>query len=718
VPTCRVTAAAFALGVAHMQGFGGSSLKTACFWFHTAGRQGHALSQALFAKFTADYHFGSLEQEKEARSWLQASASNGSKSALCQLKQQDGNLRNACLKKFRTFFWARAYDIPESWISTILSPNLDWLPSVPDATVLGRYDNSLLQCAAMMGVCSVAHAIIQTVKDSDTKSALINKKNSRGDTALLLVCKAGHASLAQDLLEAGADASLCNNNGENALHWLTSLDDDQIFDIAWALVSGGARVEQSARDDFELISKTASQYFHRSPPGTPLHRAADGANIVAIRTLLSLGADPVVESWMFTPLCRAAVARSSQAVEILLAETPSSYNVNKLYPNLSGRRELTTLNRAILINKTQIHYIDPGVHKDNAFQEIVSRLLDAGARPSEAPRSAPSAAGLCIWHGEISALEIILKHDEESRQRIISPGNDIEHNALHTAICMDDEHALDVLIMAGASLTSGLRMGLTGHMSPLQLCAKFLNQKTKCMERLLALGTDVDVCYDKEASDTTLYYAVQAGLLDTAEFLIAHGASLTKQTEKDSKGNVLANILYPSPGPIMLRAIELLSKSQIGIPLITNGLKHRTIFHSLCMQSAISKISIRRAEWQAIFEIFLQRFPDPTVLDIQDQDGKTALHLATYHAIPIAVELLLKAGARADIRDREGVTPIQASTEGHFEPIPAFGLFSARHMDIYLGQMRETQQLLLDCEEAESAWRSLQARPSMLIGTS
>ena len=39
-------------------------------------------------------------------------------------------------------------------------------------------------------------------------------------------------------------------------------------------------------------------------------------------------------------------------------------------------------------------------------------------------------------------------------------------------------------------------------------------------------------------------------------------------------------------------------------------------------------------------------------------DGATALHWAVYHLDVESVDLLIKAGAKADIKNREGITPL------------------------------------------------------------
>ena len=55
-------------------------------------------------------------------------------------------------------------------------------------------------------------------------------------------------------------------------------------------------------------------------------------------------------------------------------------------------------------------------------------------------------------------------------------------------------------------------------------------------------------------------------------------------------------------------------------------------------------------------ELLLQNGAD---VDAKNQDGKTVLHLLALNGISEGVEMLLKYGARKDIKDGKGRTPLQ-----------------------------------------------------------
>lgn len=49
----------------------------------------------------------------------------------------------------------------------------------------------------------------------------------------------------------------------------------------------------------------------------------------------------------------------------------------------------------------------------------------------------------------------------------------------------------------------------------------------------------------------------------------------------------------------------------------------------------------------------------PKIIDVQDMDGQTALHVAASNGNLACVKLLLDAGAGSTLRDVEGLTPLQ-----------------------------------------------------------
>ena len=84
----------------------------------------------------------------------------------------------------------------------------------------------------------------------DTRVFDCNKRGPRGDTALMLACRAGLLVLATMLMDAGAHVSVANEQGETPL--LASLTSN--LELAELLVRRGANVKAQRRDGAGLIA--------------------------------------------------------------------------------------------------------------------------------------------------------------------------------------------------------------------------------------------------------------------------------------------------------------------------------------------------------------------------------------------------------------------------------------------------------------------------------
>ncbi|KAI9839769.1 MAG: hypothetical protein M1837_002008 [Sclerophora amabilis] len=120
-----------------------------------------------------------------------------------------------------------------------------------------------------------------------------NSQDQYGETALLKACRAGHNKLVHWLVRSGkARASIASKKGITPLHWLTSFDDSEIFEIAFLLKNAGADPNQIAVDSNE--DQVEQNYFFFKGP--PILRAVASGQEIAVKALLDLGADPKLRS--------------------------------------------------------------------------------------------------------------------------------------------------------------------------------------------------------------------------------------------------------------------------------------------------------------------------------------------------------------------------------------------------------------------------------------
>src|SRR5205085_1864024 len=109
---------------------------------------------------------------------------------------------------------------------------------------------------------------------------------------------AGRASAALHLLGRGAAVDGAQS-GETPLHWLIAFDDSEVDEVAKALISSGARLEEQ-----HIFTEENEYPFDVFPHGTPLDWAVSRRAVAAIRVLVKLGADPFNECSEYSPFIR------------------------------------------------------------------------------------------------------------------------------------------------------------------------------------------------------------------------------------------------------------------------------------------------------------------------------------------------------------------------------------------------------------------------------
>ncbi|KAK0726062.1 hypothetical protein B0H67DRAFT_608086 [Lasiosphaeris hirsuta] len=696
-PADRATGAAFLLGQLGMEGFPETCIETACYWLNMAAERGHMLSKTLVATFA--HKFQLQDMAYKTRPWLRLAACHGSKPALRLLRQVDAALHSEAIRVYRGTFWASSYNIPADWMEKLAQPtDLDWLATRGSGVRLGDWDCSPLQCSAMLGAPLAVRAVLSAADPLDRK-AMLDEQNSRGDTALVLACRSGHAAIARILLEAGASAQIGNVDGENGLHWLASLDDADVFDVTWALLAGGAELHKFAHPDGTFISPVASAFYHNVEPGTPLHRAVAVQSLAAIQALLQLGASTLIACDGWTPLSRAASLRRADIVKLLLDETPHSHDLNTLH-----RGSRSTLASALSYTaKLRLQYSSPQCDVGQALADVYSLLLQAGAKVSDDP-GRPVARAIML--AEHAALDLLVRRDPKSLQPPQAHGGPITLPVLQ-AVLMEDVRALEIVIRAGASPFASVRFGSTGVKSALHHCR--WHNDSAVTQKLLSCGLDPNEAGDPEASDTPLLYALVSGYLDLAGNLLDSGATLTKQNPGCIRGNVLGEFLYLVPNASHLRSLEwLVARPRTVFPLYTDPSKGLTVFHSICQHTQIRTKFLRASDFQAVFNLLRRVFPDPKVLDLQDANGYTALHYATANVNPTAVEALLQAGADPRIKCSagrtellgfqlwlfQGTTPLEIVEQDALFPIPDGFHLTVRDRAFWIAQRERVKMLL------------------------
>ncbi|KAK0725097.1 ankyrin repeat-containing domain protein [Lasiosphaeris hirsuta] len=630
-------------------------------WLRLSAESGHTLAMALCARLNKQLGIG-LPAAVE-HSWLMLSAQNGSRPAMAALRNKDARGYVESRDIYKTRFWGLCHGLSEQLISDLLAMGAKFASSHgrnPRSSLSDHGDN-LLHCAALMG----SEAIVRHLLDAH--GADVNAVNSRGETAFLLACKSGHGAVVDLLLDRGADATICNAYGDNALHWLDSFEHDAIAHYAADFVRRGLDINKVSRLDDSFADPIARRYLHRLVGGTPLHRAVEVGNMLLVDALLRLGADACHGDRGLTPVCRALKNHNADMARQLFSR-PMSKDINTTIPNVDGTAAFTFLSRPIIDKKDAVllHYIHDAYSHDDATKDIMAWLVRRGAKLAGGSHD---ALYLAVSRMDSSAAEFLLSAGYGNLTSQITLDDQLTATPLALAVMKGDARMVRTLLHHGADPESSM-MRFPG-IEPEEFPALWLCVKDGCEANslavaaaLIAAGANVNRAVQHDNRESPLSRALAQSHFDMSRLLIEHGAQVDHPPPTPppsfkppvtvlkllSSTNILDRGLY--------RAYEfLLAHPGADLPLWT-VVGWETVFHSIFKTKEIRRRNIDPDNLGAIFHMVRRRFPNLSTLAARDIQGWTPLHHAVFYANTVGVRLLLSAGCDPRdqiVRDRKRV---------------------------------------------------------------
>ena len=462
------------------------------------------------------------------------------------------------------------------------------------------------------------------------------------------------------MLKQKGDVNAPQPDGATALHWATHWDDMETVEL---LLSAGARV--NTRNDYGV---------------TPISLASENANLLVVQRLIKAGADVnAATSTGETPLMTAVRAGSIPVIKALIA-AGADVNVK------GGGREQTALHWAT----------SQGQH------EIMKVLIDAKADFNARTELRREFVSFSRGNPQGGRLTGIADHSLESDGsrpglRWINKGG---LTPLLFAARDGDLESVKMLVTAGANLNATTGIGETA----LMLAAH--NDHTEAALYLLDKGADPNIV---EAGHTALHFAVARKNMDLVKALIAHKADVNIRLTKgqpDPDGNLRYNQLpeYLLGATPYLLATALNETDTMRV-LAAAGADPKTpmedgttptmasmgVFPGVFTFIPFVKIGEKGA--QGDNTAYFQRrrlFSETRVLETMKlavelsggEDinaargalvtyhvgnsrnlvgrgvGDTALHIATADKYPTVIEFLISKGAKTDIKNRRGLTPL------------------------------------------------------------
>ena len=462
------------------------------------------------------------------------------------------------------------------------------------------------------------------------------------------------------LIKQKGDVNAPQPDGATALHWATHWDDMETVEL---LLSSGATV--NVKNDYGV---------------TPISLASENANLLAVQRLIKAGADVnAASSTGETPLMTAVRAGSIPVIKALIA---AGADVNAK----GGGRDQTALHWAVAQKQREI------------MRVLIDAKADLNAR-TELRREFVSFSRGNPQGGRLTGIADHTLASDGSRPglRWINKGG---LTPLLFAARDGDLESVKMLVAGGANINATTGIGETA----LMLAAH--NDHTDTALFLIDKGADPNIV---EAGHTALHFAVARKNMDLVKALIAHKADVNIRLTKgqpDPDGNLRYNQLpeYLLGATPYLLATALNEMDTMRV-LVAAGADPKTAMEDGTTPTMASMgvfpgvftfipfVKIGEKGAQGDNTAYFQRkrlFSEAKVLETMKlavefsgaEDinaargalvtyhvgnsrnlvgrgvGDTALHIATADKYPTVIEFLISKGAKTDIKNRRGLTPL------------------------------------------------------------
>ena len=439
--------------------------------------------------------------------------------------------------------------------------------------------------------------------------------------------KGGKIDAVRSLLAQKADVNAPDLDGTTALHWAAHFDNLAAADL---LIKAGADARASNRYGVtplwlacingsapmveRLLNAGADPETRMAEGDTALMTAARAGNVAAVKALIRRGADVnASESWKGqTALMWAAAANSAPVVEALVeaganVQTRTKYREVPLFQTGGfGRRAERNSDVTKQSGFTALHFAVRAGSVD-----AIKALLTAGATVHDTTSDGTGVLVLAIasTHFELADWLLDQGADPNAADQGWTPLHQIAYTRRpNTGVNnpgLVPRDRLDSLTLAKKLLAWGA--------NPNQPATKNPDVTSVGRKRLTESGA------------TPLWVASQTLDLPYMRLLVDHGADpLIKNETGDTPLLAASGLVIEKPG------------ESPGSP----------------------------AEAAAAVKFLLDIGADPTTVD---NDGNTALHGVAVWGSNEAVELLVRAGARLDVKNKRGLTPWRIAEGAVFE---------------------------------------------------
>jgi ankyrin repeat protein len=559
----------------------------------------------------------------------------------------------------------------------------------------------------------------------------VNRLDRAGTSALVLAARLGHTELVELLLEKGADPTRADSQGFTALH------EARTKKVAGLLLTKGAKVNARANNaktpmyyavqrgdletaafmeakgaDHDLFTLAAlgrvdelqkELLIEKLPKDlgfnelSPLHLAARHGKVKAAEVLLAKGAKVNEATWNgYQPLHQAAAAGQVAIIELLLekkADINAKGGASAYEPRAATPLEMALnhgqVEAVVLLRKAgALPKLDGpkelarwlAVAGQKRHLGLIKYLVDEGAAlDAKIPPDDRTVLHVAAAVGDIDLLKYLVAKGIKIQDK--TPAG---HNALHFAV--EGGHKAMVAFL----LDKGVSVKDTAY-PPLHTAV--MRGDLEIAALLLARGADVNQVFTSVVESTALGEAARAGKLEAVKFLLTKGADVKKDPAAlhraafHGHAAIVALLLerglavdaflpdgfelyyFPFQRRIPILAVfvekdKTKFKGQRSAIFIRelNGEDQVAVIGGQPLQAAIAG---RQA---AVVDLLLKK---GAKADVRFPDGSTPLHLAAMLDDVATVKLLLASGVDVNVRNQAGKTALQCAMEYEADEVAA-----------------------------------------------
>lgn len=285
--------------------------------------------------------------------------------------------------------------------------------------------------------------------------------------------------------------------------------------------------------------------------------------------------------------------------------------------------------------------------------ETVKALLMYNANVNSVTAEGETAANLvCQWSECVPVLEVLLEQKAD-----VNLMDDNDDTPWSVAAAVGEMEVMQLLLTKGGV---DVNKPNSGGETPLCLAVANCVQDNSKITELLQMGADVNKPDSTSEAMTPLHHAISNRDTEMVEFLLVECKALPNVTSKDGKTPLLQAVMGMFEGQADTDLVRLLLQAKAD-PNRCDNLGQAP----LLMAASSDQPNLAAG----VVNVLLAARADPSVKS--QEDSGTALHEAAANGHLRVVEMLMRAQAMINVKNRHNETPLDAAIMGHKDRVMA-----------------------------------------------